>query len=63
MLVYLHIPNMKFDIVFDIRRNYVLNIQEMSKMHLLSFSIQQFLGKSLNNHGSDSITPLFLKHD
>ena len=43
--------------VFDIRKEYCLYIQSMRKIHLLSFSIQRFWGKSLEISRNFSVGP------
>ena len=53
-----HIPILKFE-VFDIRKDYSLNIQNIRKIHFLCFSIQGLWGKSLTIYMSVSIGPLF----
>ena len=47
--------------VFDIREDFSLNIQNMRKIHLLGFSIQQLWEKSLEISKNFSIGPLFSK--
>ena len=39
ILVKSHIPKSKFDNVFDIRKDYSLNIQNIRKIYMLGFSI------------------------
>ena len=57
ILVKLNIPKSKFDNVFDIRKEYCLYILSMRKIHLLSFSIQRFWGKSLEISRNFSVGP------
>ena len=45
--------------IFDIREDLSLNIQNMRKIHLLGFSIQQLWEKSLEISRNFSIGPLF----
>ena len=47
ILVKSNIPKSKFDSVFDIREDYSLSIQNMRKIYLPGFSIQQLWGQSL----------------
>ena len=47
MLVNLIIQNPRFYYIFDTRRNYGINIQNIRNIHLLGFSIPQLLEKSL----------------
>ena len=63
ILVKKNIPKSKFDNVFDIRKEYCLCIQSMRKIHLLGFSIQRLLGKSLEISSNFSIGPLFSQFD
>ena len=60
VLVKSNISKSKFD-VFDIREDFSLNIQNMRKIHLLGFSIQQLWEKSLEISRNFSIGPLFSK--
>ena len=60
LLVYLIIQNLGFDYILDVRRNYGFNIQEIRKIHLLGFPIQQLLE---NISRSLSIDSLFSKYD
>ena len=55
--VKLNIPKSKFYNIFDIRRSYSQNIQNMRKIYLLGFSVQQLWGKSLKVSRSVSIGP------
>ena len=61
VLVKSNISKSKFDNVFDIREDFSLNIQNMRKIHLLGFSIQQLWEKSLEISRNFSIGPLFSK--
>ena len=55
-------PKSKFDI-FDIREDYSLNIQNISKIYLLGFSKQKLRGKFLKISRNFSMSPLFSKYD
>ena len=57
ILVKLNIPKSKFYNIFDIRRSYSQNIQNMRKIYLLGYSVQGLLGKSLEISRSISIGP------
>ena len=57
ILVKSNIPKSKF-YVFDIRRSYSQNIQNMRKIYLLGFSVQLLWGKSLKISRSVSIGAL-----
>ena len=59
ILVKSHIPKSKFDNVFDIRKDYSLNIQNMRTIYLLGFSIQRLWEKSLKISRSFSVGQLF----
>ena len=61
ILVKSNIPKSKFDNVFDIREDHSPNIQNMRKIYLLGFPIQQLWGKSLEISRNFSIGPLFFK--
>ena len=62
ILVKSHILKSKFD-VFDIRKDYSPNVQNMRKIYLLGFSIQRLWEKSLKISRSFSVGPLFSKYD
>ena len=62
ILVKSNFPKSKFD-VFDIRRSYSQNIQNMRKICLLGFSIQRLWGKLLNISRKVSFGPLLSKYD
>ena len=57
ILVKSYILKSKFDNVFDIRKEYCLCIQSMRKIHLLGFTIQRLLGKSLEISRNFSVGP------
>ena len=57
ILIKSNIPKSKFDNVFDIREDYILNIQNIRKIYLLSFSIQRLWGKSLEISRNFSMGP------
>ena len=46
ILVESQIPKSKFD-VFDFRKDYSLNVQNMRKIYLLGFSVQRLWEKSI----------------
>ena len=62
LLVKSNIPKSKF-YVFELRRSYCQNIQNMRKNYLLGFSVQQLWGKSLTISRIISIGLLLSKYD
>ena len=53
MFVYIIIANLRFYYIFDVRRNYVFNTQNIREVHLLGFPIQRLFEKSLEISHSD----------